>query len=60
MVVEGLIHFKFTYCFVGQEHHVHEKDIYAADAEAARNQFAVFLINAPKCQILSVEVVESW
>ena len=59
MIVEGLLHFRFFYCFKGFEQYVHEKDIYARDAEAAKDQFAVFTINAPKCKIIKVELLES-
>lgn len=59
VVVEGLLHFRFLYCFEGLEQYVHEKDIYARDAEAAKNQFAIFMTNAPKCKIIKVELLES-
>ena len=59
MIVEGLLHFKFFYCFEGLEQYVHEKDIYARDSTAAKNQFAVFMTNAPKCKIIRVELMEA-
>lgn len=53
------MHFKFVYCFEGLEQYVHEKDIYARDSTAAKNQFAVFMTNAPKCKIIRVELLEA-
>ena len=59
MIIEGLLHFRFVYCFEGVEYHVHEKDIYARDAVDAKNQFAIFMINAPKYKIINVELLEA-
>lgn len=59
MIVDGYMHFKFIYRFVGQEQYVHEVSIYAEDAEKARNQFSVYMINAPKYEVVRIEVVET-
>ena len=59
MIIEGLLHFRFVYCFEGVEHHTYEKDIYARNSIDAKNQFAIFMINAPKHKIIKVELLEA-
>ena len=58
MIVEGLLHFVFTYVFHGQEEYVHQMDVFARDAEDAKWSFSTKMVNAPKYEILSIVVKE--
>jgi len=57
MFVEGLLHFIFTYSFYGQEKYAHKIDIYAKDVDTAKWQFSTIMVNAPKYNIINIEIV---
>ena len=60
MVVPGLMHFIFTYHFLGVENHTHAADIYAKGAEDAELRFRDYMVNAPRYEIEEIKAVEQF
>ena len=56
MIVDGLLHFVFTYVFQGLEQYVHQMDIFAHDAKSADWEFRTKMVNAPRYEILNITI----